>query len=534
MYFRSKKPSNTPGPKVSDPVGGLPNQGQPGSTNAMPSSSVGAQSRMTYSTTEGSKEKQSISVPTNTSSGANPSKEKHQTRPGGTATQRNVVFLSTNYFRLATKPGLKLYRYSIGVWPEAKGEKLTRMIKNALALPEFDALRPEIFSDFAAVLISPHLLPDDLLKVSVPYKKEIGGNDLKNAKPPSEARNPSRSENPSDAEDPTDRNCYYVKFGFIRKVDDFDAGNIQESTADQGNLDLVQDLDIVLGHHRKSSPEITMIGKRKAFQLQNNPAAKGVFLVESQNPAKTLLAALRGFFSSVRLSTTEILVNVNVSHGTFYHQKELQEMFGLIKDHPQVHATKISGLLKGFRVKVTHMKPRIVFRTISGYASPGQGNGYEAHPPKVSAFGAKPRDVEFFEYRSTKPTMGEKDKEKAKNGQLKAHNPRQCGCVGSYNSVYDYFRRRTLFCVHWSARLILVEYPSHQVSDQLPVVNVGNSQHPSYLPLSACFVPTQPAKWKLTPDETALMQKFAVRAPHLNAESITTDAFLTLGLEAGN
>ena len=59
---------------------------------------------------------------------------------------------------------------------------------------------------------------------------------------------------------------------------------------------------------------------------------------------------------------------------------------------------------------------------------------------------------------------------------------------------------------------------------------MGNAQHPSYLPPSACLLLTQPAKTNLTSDEMAWMQKFAVRAPCDNAKSISESGFTTLGL----
>lgn len=74
------------------------------------------------------------------------------------------------------------------------------------------------------------------------------------------------------------------------------------------------------------------------------------------------------------------------------------------------------------------------------------------------------------------------------------------------------------------------EYPGFQDPEDQPVVNVGNAQHPSYLPLSACWVIFQPAKLNLSSDETDLMQKFAARVPYDNAESIRQYGFTTLGL----
>lgn len=459
--FRSTKPTKTPGPNASasndrntgesfaglaaaqmDPTGGLPNRSLAGLNNTKPGSSTVAQLQKTLPGAEGSEKKQSISDPTNADSGAESPERTHpqlQPRPGGTGTKGNPVTLSTNHFKLAIRPGLKLYRYSITVSPEAKGKKLTQMIKEALSLPEFDLLRPVIFSDFSAFLLSPQMLPGDLLKVSVPYKKGDG------AKDPNDAKSSNDNEISSGAEDSSDPRKYYVRFEFIRMVDFINATNAQDGSANQGNLPIAQDLDIVLGHYRKLSPDIAMIGKRKAFPLRV-PNVEPIFLSEGQREERALLAALRGFFSSVRLGTAGILVNVNVSHGPFYVPRQLPFVFRMIENRPQVHATRIPGLLKTLRVELTHLQPKKILRTISGYASPGQGNGYEAHPPRVSTFGAGPRNVEFFEYISTKPAMGLKDKEKAKDGRLTAHNLSQCGCDGSYISVYDYFKRSMLFC----------------------------------------------------------------------------------------
>lgn len=117
----------------------------------------------------------------------------------------------------------------------------------------------------------------------------------------------------------------------------------------------------------------------------------------------------------------------------------------MVRERTDVHTTEIPGLLKGLQVGLRHKGPKRVIRTISGYAFPGQGSGFEAHPPRVLMLGAGPKSVEFFEYKSTMPIMGQIDKDKAKNGHLTA----LCGCDGSYISVFDYFSRSKLklFCL---------------------------------------------------------------------------------------
>lgn len=64
---------------------------------------------------------------------------------------------------------------------------------------------------------------------------------------------------------------------------------------------------------------------------------------------------------------------------------------------------------------------------------------------------------------------------------------------------------------------------------QFPVVNVGNKQNPSYLPVEVCVVPPgQAAGTKLSPNQTRNMLDFAVRSPEQNAQSIVQRGTLTL------
>lgn len=70
-----------------------------------------------------------------------------------------------------------------------------------------------------------------------------------------------------------------------------------------------------------------------------------------------------------------------------------------------------------------------------------------------------------------------------------------------------------------------------QVDQKMPVVNVGSIEKPSYLPVEVCQVEAgQPAKTKLSPNQTREMLKFAVRSPAQNASSIVTKGMETLGL----
>src|SRR4051812_35426868 len=82
--------------------------------------------------------------------------------------------------------------------------------------------------------------------------------------------------------------------------------------------------------------------------------------------------------------------------------------------------------------------------------------------------------------------------------------------------------------------LTFLEYPKF-VLGNYPVVNVGNSENPSYLPAEACeLLPGQVVKRRLDGNQTKEMLDFACRRPWLNGDSIVGDGKAVLGLNAQN
>ena len=81
---------------------------------------------------------------------------------------------------------------------------------------------------------------------------------------------------------------------------------------------------------------------------------------------------------------------------------------------------------------------------------------------------------------------------------------------------------------------LLTTIPAYGIrisNPDLPVVNVGNIDYPTYLPLQVCYIlPGQPAKTKLDQTQTQHMIRFAVRRPVENATSIVTKGLQTAGL----
>jgi eukaryotic translation initiation factor 2C len=76
-----------------------------------------------------------------------------------------------------------------------------------------------------------------------------------------------------------------------------------------------------------------------------------------------------------------------------------------------------------------------------------------------------------------------------------------------------------------------LEYPSIILNERNPVVNVGNQEHPSYLPAEVCVIqPGQTIKRRLSPEQTQQMITFACRKPWENANSIVGDGKVVLWL----
>ncbi|MCJ1247072.1 hypothetical protein MMC30_004283 [Trapelia coarctata] len=424
-------------------------------------------------------------------------------RPGYGTRGRNVV-LWANYFELIPAPDMVLYRYHVAVQPTAAGKKLSQIIRLLLESPGYAEFREDIVTDSKSTIISRKRLSNAPKESAINYRAEGEDEPRDNA--------------------PTYR-LRVEETGTltVSELTQYLTSTGGGSYADK--LPALQALNIFLGHFARSSPAVATIGSSKSFPIGQNA------------PRLDLgagLTAVRGFFSSVRVATCRILVNVNVSHAAFYDAIPLDQ---LIQNYSATHGrsvVKLEKFLKRVRVRVIHLGekknkagesiPRV--KTIFGLANTNDGHGLD-HPPRVQRHGAGPKDVEFYLNDPSAATPrastgqaasapGGKKKGKGKKGGPSSDAPTQGTSQGRYISVFDFFRTthgRTIG------------------NPNIPVVNVGNRENPSYLPVEVCVVmPGQSSQSKLDPAQTQQMIRFAVRKPSQNATSITQDAPNTVGL----
>lgn len=440
-------------------------------------------------------------------------------RPGY-GTEGAQIRVYANYVQIVPKSDLTLYSYDISeITPDVAGKKRTQVVRLMVdEAAELASYRNDIVSDFKSTLVSRKKLEQDEQIISITYKAE--GED-----------------------DPLERATQYkVKVKYTKTLSVGQLTTYLTSTnpaAGQqydSKLEMIQALNIFLKHYAKSNNNLATIGASKTFSMNTTGTLNSSDLGRG-------LTAIRGFFTSVRAATNRILVNINVSHGAFYQEgmlANLMHAYGLSPGERGMRS--LEKFLKRVRVRTTHLKEKrnrkgeVVHRVkaITALAKKTDGRSL-AHPPRVTQTGAGPRNVEFWledksqatpapttsvpGAESVQATPSKKGRGKGKGkggGGGGPAGPQAPGAgPGRYVSVSDHFQRTYGLAT----------------DPNLPVVNVGTEQNPSYLPAEVCVVvPGQSAMAKLSGDQTRNMIRFAVRGPWMNAESIVNDGFSTAGL----
>ncbi|TVY86725.1 Protein argonaute 1B, partial [Lachnellula willkommii] len=407
-------------------------------------------------------------------------------RPGH-GTQGKKIAVYANYFKVGVPQNLTLTRYSVEVQPEVKGKKLGRVFQLLLGLPEF-ASAGGLASDLRSMIIARAPLGiQDGHTVQIPYLAE--GQDEPLAR----------------AVTYTIRVITPLSFS-ISDLTAFLSTTNPNAPPFTQKAEAIQVLNVLFGHYPQVHDGVVSIGQNRHFSINRGQANAHNITVLGGG-----LESLRGYFQSVRPATGGILLNVNVTHGVFIEPLSLDHLYGRLGSGNKLTLQK---KLKLIRVKVTHLPskklkktneevPRV--KTIFGLAHPQDGRA-EDHPPKIADFGAGPKGVSFW--LSEDPPAAKAAKPGKKGAGSTPSN--------TYITVFDYFRKK---------------YPQIKLEERNPIVNVGNREHPNYLPAEVCVVlPGQTIKRRLSPDQTQQMITFACRKPNQNADSIVTDGKAVLGL----
>ena len=333
--------------------------------------------------------------------------------------------LWTNYFNLDAKKDLELYRYAVIIAPDDKGRvpagKRCRRIIQLLLEEHFDSYRDKIATDFKSNLISMDKLDVEKDEFVVRYRLE---------------------EEDLASPDATQYRCKIQSTGSLTLSE-----LVNYLTSTQTGLilgskeEIVQALNIVLGHHAKAEPLIASLAANRHFGI--NPGTQDRMSLGAG------LQVIRGFFMSVRAATARILVDVQVKNMAFYDEGPLDKMMFAFMSANGPNKIYLLNFVKKLSVDVTHILKKNSrgqrvrrIKTIQGFATRDDGRNL-AHPPIVSNFGAGPKEVQFFLESSSvasSSTSAPAAGGKGKKGKRAVRDGPALPPSGRYITVFDFFK----------------------------------------------------------------------------------------------
>lgn len=332
--------------------------------------------------------------------------------------------LWTNYFKFVSDGDLTLYRYSIeissgGVGRAPAGKKAKRVVQ--LALEErLQLCQNDIATDFRSTMVSRNGIEVEEDGYLVTYRAEDEDDPAPNAKQ------------------------YRVKLQATGVLTVSELVNYL--TSSQAGLmfgskeEIIQALNIVVGHYPKAASTITTVAANRHFNRNSGPHDK--------MSLGAGLQAIRGFFVSVRAATARVLINVQVKNMVFYDEGSLGGLMHAYMQQNGPNKVNLAKFLKKVSIDVTHIIrtnrsgdriPRI--KTIQGLAMEDDGRS-QSHPPIVPQFGAGAKEVQLYLDNAGEGALG---KAKAPGGGKKSKKTPKAGpetpSQGKYVSVYEFFRQ---------------------------------------------------------------------------------------------
>ena len=359
-----------------------------------------------------------------------PGEPRYPERPGF-GTQGQPVQLFANYFELKSV-GKELFRYHVDIGADANGRqpsgRKARQVVRLLLDEHFLQYQNSITTDYRSTLVS---------NVELPVQGEL---DVR-----------YRDEN--EDEYPENPKVYRVKVQSTGKLNPSDLldylTSANASALFESKAEVVQAMNIVLGHQPKTSQSTVSVGANRHYAFSPG-------LSEKYNLGAGL-EVLRGFFISARAATARLLVNVQVKYAACYQEGPLSAVIAEYRQGGSPNIYRLEAFLKKLRVRVTHITkknkkgetiPR--FKTIAGLATRGDGRS-SSEPPKVSAHGAGPRDVQFFLAQPDQQPSQTIQSSSGKKGRGKKPAKAGPAQAGRYVTVADFFRQSkslffSLFC----------------------------------------------------------------------------------------
>ncbi|KAJ7235089.1 ribonuclease H-like domain-containing protein [Mycena haematopus] len=355
-------------------------------------------------------------------------------RPGyGTAGK--PITLRANFFPVRVPSG-PIFDYTVDITPKTDINRLKGRI--FFLLEQSDACRPflgHIAHDGSQRLVSSKRLPQPL-NISVPFYED------------------------GETGPKAGATVYSIEIKFDKELDVADLTkylNGEIGSRDYNTLPIISALNLVLQQH--STRTGVRVGKNKYFF----PTSSQSFRL---SPG---IVAFQGFYTSIRTTNKQLMVNVNNCMTAFIEPGNLSD--ALLAFQRNTHGampTLPRGLAKSVKVTTNHLGSK--------------------RRKSIRAFASTSASNTFF----------------------------NCEEFGGRISVEKYFLKK------YKIKL--------KHANDLPVVDIGSAKKTNYVPAELCEIEWQAYHGKLSEIETAQMIKIACNPPRYNAEAITTEGFPILGL----
>ncbi|KAJ6083898.1 hypothetical protein N7486_010698 [Penicillium sp. IBT 16267x] len=384
-----------------------------------------------------------------------------------------LITVRANFFEISLDPKREFYSYSVAISPEPQPKRLKKDVFDQLLKHE------RIAAVYGSSDMAQELITSGPLESLSSIKIDIPGGNKKEPK--------SYTVKITKAEE---------KDGVVHRFSQGCLSNSLKTTKQEYPVEqeaiATRAINIMMTRipYRDSGVVITGKGRQKFFWIDNRK--QFAYLGGG-------LEVLRGFFTSVRLGADRLLLNVNVNHGTFFRPGPMIDLTtGFMQEYGEDRQL-FNRYIRGLRVEVSHLPPdkdengveKRRQKSIWGVASPNDGKKGDKCNPRVKNLGSSPANVEFWETD---------------------HD----GNGGKFTSVKDYFKKAYKM----------------EIKESKPVLNVGNSERPIYLPQEVCkILPGQTFNGELCTSQRQAIIKFCCRRPPDNFVSIMQDGLEILGIK---
>ncbi len=267
--------------------------------------------------------------------------EKLPLRPGY-GNKGEPVKLWTNYLKVSMDDAQQLFTYEAAIDQRLlRRHQRCHFMETAMkTIPELSCLGAGIATDYASLVVTSRRLvlgPNASKTFAMEYYDTVFPEGRVYAKntPFELTLSLVRTISSSDVSS-------YIMSGPASSIDPVKSG--------PADVDAVRILNIVMASHSHKDPGVYQGGQNKFFRYPEGQDSYTKYDLLSG------LIAVRGYYSSIRSSTSRVLLNLNAQCSPFYKSINVHELIQLFRALAPGDWVASESFLKGLQVKTTYMK----------------------------------------------------------------------------------------------------------------------------------------------------------------------------------